>query len=92
MFENLESGDLYVTVVTEGGALLPGVTLTIKNVASDLERVTVTNEKGEERFLSIPASHYDLRAECEGFKPAFHPSIEIQAGHVTTVEVAMTPG
>ena len=54
MFVPLEGGALFVGAATEDGTPLSGVVLTIKNLASQLERITITNTEGTGRFLAIP--------------------------------------
>ena len=87
------SGALYVTVATDEGAPVPGVTLTIKNVTSQLERVTVTDAEGEARFqaIPIPPGGYGLYAEREGFKTVSKSNIEVFAGQETPVAITLSP-
>lgn len=51
-------------VVDPGGSALPGVRVTL---STSPPRTTVTNERGEFSFASIPAGTYEARFESSGF-------------------------
>jgi len=55
------------TVTDSGGAVLPGVTITVTNEATGLTRTTVTGERGAYRVSELPPGRYQLRAELPGF-------------------------
>ena len=48
-------------------AVLPGVTLTVRNIDTGVVRTTVSEGNGEYRFNGIPPGAYELRAELQGF-------------------------
>ncbi len=91
MFDTSESGALHIRVVSEEGDPLPGAILTIMNLASRLERVTITNAEGMARFRVIPPGGYDLRARSDGFNSATKSNIEVYAGQETDVVIALSP-
>jgi carboxypeptidase family protein len=49
-------------------AVMPGVTVTIRNAATGLERATVTDGAGQYVAASLPPGHYTILAHLEGFK------------------------
>jgi outer membrane receptor protein involved in Fe transport len=49
-------------------AVMPGVTVTIKNAATGLERTAVTDGAGQYVAASLPPGHYTAVAHLEGFK------------------------
>ena len=55
------------TVLDAQGAVLPGVTLTIRNVESGLTRTSVTDGGGSYRLGGLPPGRYDLSVELQGF-------------------------
>ena len=91
MYDTSESGALSIRVATEDGEPLPGVILTIKNQASQLERVTITNEEGVGRFRLIPPGGYDLRARLEGFSTVNTLDLEVYTGQDSSVAVTLVP-
>jgi hypothetical protein len=51
----------------EQGAVLPGATLTIRNVESGVERSAVSESDGRYRLQALPPGTYSLKAELQGF-------------------------
>ena len=49
------------------GAVVPGVTVTARNNATNAPRVVTTNESGIYSFLSLPPGAYTITAELSGF-------------------------
>src|SRR5262245_58453462 len=64
------------------GAVMPGVTVTIHNTATGIERSVVTSSAGEYVAPSLPPGHYALVAHLEGFQDQ---KLEIDAGPAQTV-------
>jgi hypothetical protein len=58
---------LYGEVVDGKGAVLPGVTVTLRHPKEGWKLVTVTNAQGQFRFLDLPSGVYDVDAQLEGF-------------------------
>ena len=56
------------TVADPTGAVVPGTTLTILNLATGVEASMQTNESGIYNFLNILPGEYQLSVEAEGFK------------------------
>jgi hypothetical protein len=86
-FAQLQTGNLFGSVVDEQGSALPGVTVTLSGQASP--QVQVTNAQGEFRFLGLGPATYQLRAELEGFSTVEYPNIVINIGRNTQVEVTL---
>src|SRR5688572_29728703 len=49
------------------GAVLPGVTLTLRNTETGLTRTNVTETDGRFRVGGLPPGPYSIRAELQGF-------------------------
>ena len=67
------------TVADEQGAVLPGVTLTIRNVETGLTRSSLSEGDGSYRISGLPPGRYDLSVELQGFS-----TVDVQ-GLVLTV-------
>ena len=61
------TGVIEGVVRDSGGAVLPGVTLSLQNQASGVTRTTVTDQAGVYRFPVLQPGTYTLRAEIQGF-------------------------
>src|SRR5262249_7969149 len=56
------------TVTDAQSAVMPGVTVTIKNAATGLERTAVTDGAGQYVAASLPPGHYAVVGHLDGFK------------------------
>jgi hypothetical protein len=56
------------TVVDATGALIPGVEVTAKNVATGVASSVLTNEGGTYRFPSLQPGNYEATASLQGFQ------------------------
>jgi len=57
------------TVSDATGALVPGVEVTAKNVATGVASMALTNETGTYRFASLQPGIYEVTAALSGFQP-----------------------
>src|SRR5580658_5718290 len=59
-----------VGVVTDPqGAVVPGVKVTVTNVATNVSSETSTDKDGFYQVLNLPIGTYQIRARHEGFRP-----------------------
>jgi len=72
------TGSVAVTVTDTDGGVLPGVTLTLRS--SSLSFEGTTNERGQYRFLVVPAGTYELRGGLSGFAPAAMSGLSVRFG------------
>ncbi len=56
------------TVTDTTGAVIPGATLTLTNLATNETVVRTSNEDGVFNFNALPADHFNLVVERQGFK------------------------
>jgi hypothetical protein len=84
----LQTGNLYGTVVDEENVSLPGVTLTLKDGGAP--QVQVSNSQGQFRFLSLPPGSYYLKAELEGYSTIDYPNISISVGQNTVIKITLS--
>jgi len=62
------TGQITGTVTDTTGAVLPGATITIRNVGTGLTRDTVTDPDGAFVFPDLLAGTFDLNVSLQGFK------------------------
>jgi hypothetical protein len=86
------NGAIEGTVTDTSGGVLPGVTVTVSNLDTGLERSMVTNEKGLYRALLLPLGNYRVVAELQGFKKYEQTGVKVSVGDVAVVNVAMAVG
>lgn len=84
----LQTGDLFGSVVGNDGQPLPGVTVTLEGSGSP--RVQTTDTEGAFRFPGLYPGIYKLTAELQGFSTLEYPDIAIRIGGNTEIEVTMS--
>jgi hypothetical protein len=70
-------------------AVLPGVTVTATNLATNQSRSVVTNEEGRYTLAGLPPGRYSLQAELSGFASFIRPELTVNVGSVVTLDVVM---
>src|SRR5262249_15165150 len=77
-------------VVTDAsGAILPGVTVTIKGPAIVGTQTSVTNDKGLYRFAALPPGDYSLTFSLSGFATLNREALRAGVGAVVEENVAL---
>ena len=64
--------------VTEG--VLPGATVTAKNVDTGVTATVLTNETGVYSFASLPPGEYEVSAGLDGFQTATTTDVKLGGG------------
>ena len=72
------TGTMQGTVTDKSGAALPGVTVTIRNVDTGLERVVVTSPAGAYSAPFLPVGRYNVSADLSGFSPMRHNNVGVE--------------
>jgi len=68
---------------------VPGATVTLRDAATGFTRTTRTNANGIFRVRDLPPGIYTLSAAHQQFEPLERTGIELTAGEVVTVEIAL---
>src|SRR5262245_34759923 len=76
------TGTLQGAITDTQNAVMPGVTVTIKNTATALERTTVTDSAGQYVAASLQPGHYTVTAHLDGFQEQ-KAEIDIQPAQTT---------
>jgi hypothetical protein len=83
------TGDLRGVVTDESGAVLPGVTVTIRGRAVPGAPTTVSNESGVYRFPSLPPGSYDVTSELAGFATTTQTGVQVSLGSSAELNIQM---
>src|SRR5438128_10916344 len=62
------SGTILGTVIDPQGAVIAGVTVSVKNLDTQRQRQVVTDGSGYYRVETLPVGRYEVRAERQVFK------------------------
>src|SRR6059036_301487 len=83
------SGKTNGRISDPSGAVLPGVTVTLKSPAIQGARNVLTDETGNYRFILLPPGTFSVTYELPGFKTLIREGVIVQVGVTTTVNVSL---
>jgi hypothetical protein len=79
--------------ITDGtGGPLPGVSVAIRNVATNVTANAVTDGKGFYRIPYLNVGTYDVTAKLDGFQTSARRGVDVRVGDVLTVDLPLTMG
>ncbi|HJW93484.1 MAG TPA: carboxypeptidase regulatory-like domain-containing protein [Thermoanaerobaculia bacterium] len=84
------TGVIEGTVVDASGAVLPGVTVTVRNTATNYEQTVVTDRDGRFRGVLLPLGPYEVGASLEGFGKQLQKGLQLQVGQTLTTSFKLT--
>jgi outer membrane receptor protein involved in Fe transport len=82
-------GTIEGTVTDQSGAVLPGVTVTVRNTATGVARDTTTDATGLYRAPLLPVGPYEVAAAMSGFSTTRRPGLTLTIGQTLTVDIQM---
>ena len=86
------TGTISGTVHDSTGAVIPGVAVTTRNVATGASRSAVTDAQGRYRIANVEPGEYELRAALTGFRTAVRSSLIVTVGGTTETDLELTVG
>jgi hypothetical protein len=86
------SGSLSGVVKDPNDAVIPGASVTVKNIATNLTRSVVSNEDGRWTITLLPVGQYTVSYEKEGFKKAVSGNIDVEAAVTRNVDATLEVG
>ncbi|HEX7180943.1 MAG TPA: carboxypeptidase regulatory-like domain-containing protein [Thermoanaerobaculia bacterium] len=83
------TGVIEGTVTGAEGEPLPGVTVTLRNTATNYEQVATTDEDGRFRAVLLPLGPYRITATLEGFATLVRTGIDLAVGQTINLRLPM---
>jgi hypothetical protein len=82
--------DLSGAALDPSGAVLPGATVSLKNVKTGLTRTEVTDEKGRYHFIALPVvGEYTVKIELAGFGAEERSGLVFQANTKPVIDFTL---
>src|SRR5690349_21457677 len=78
--------------VKDPQGVIPGVTVTLVNEATNVSRETVSNSVGEYSFPALDPATYTIRASVQGYKTFERKGIRIGTQQFLTLDVQLDLG
>ncbi len=76
-------------VVDQSKGVLPGVTVTAKNVATNSITTTVTDESGHFTVIRLQPGTYNVDVSLSGFAPYSRSNVVVEVGRVTNLDITL---
>ncbi len=86
------TGQLNGVVTDNRGDALPGATVTVTNVATNLSRTTITGVDGFFSAPLLPPGDYRVAATLEGFSPLTREGVRVSAAETARVDLVLAVG
>ncbi|MFB3855068.1 MAG: carboxypeptidase regulatory-like domain-containing protein [Vicinamibacterales bacterium] len=86
------TSELRGRVLDQQGAVLPGVTVTIRNEDTGMFRETISNADGSYFISAVTPGRYEITAGLEGFKKFVRPGVVLEVGKTQSVDVQLEIG
>ncbi len=80
------------TVEDPNRSLLPGVTITLRNVDTALTRTAATGPEGRYVMAGLPPGVYELRAELASFKPHVRRGLQLTIAQALVLNLTLEVG
>src|SRR5687767_12183893 len=88
----LQSGRVVGTIYDSQRAGIPGATVTVMNVATNLARSTVTDSEGNYVITPLDPGTYNVSAEMPGFQKTVRNGLTLTVGQAARVELELNLG
>src|SRR6059058_5410218 len=86
------TGVIFGDVKDSSGAVLPGVEITVLNLATNQSRTAITNESGAYNVPLVPIGKYNVSASLPSFKTQIRSGIEIQVDQRAKIDFTLAVG
>lgn len=77
------------TIVDAQGGVLPGVTITARNLETGVVRTDVTTETGTYRLRAVPPGRYEITAELSGFQTNIRTGVVLTVGSEASIDFTL---
>src|SRR5256712_967716 len=91
-FAQTSTATILGTVKDTSGALIPGVSITVKHTESGLTRTVVSGERGGYNVPFLPVGPYELTTTMPGFKQQVRSGINLVVGQEAVVDLTLEVG
>ncbi len=85
-------GAINGTVSDTSGGVVPKVTVTAKNLATNLVVTAVTQDNGAYNITNLPIGTYSVTFSKSGFKSEVHTEVLVRSDRAVTLNATLEPG
>lgn len=88
----MTTGTILGTVTDETGGVIPAAVVTARNIATNLERGTTSNEVGNYTLSNLPLGDYTLTAQAPSFQTFVREGLQLQVLQRMRIDIALQIG
>src|SRR2546422_208731 len=92
VYAQVTTGTISGVVQDATGAVIPGVTVTAKNLGTGIARTITTDEGGRYAAPNLTLGDYEVQAELPGFQTEVRSGITLTVGRTAVVNFALKVG
>ncbi|HEX8773640.1 MAG TPA: TonB-dependent receptor [Pyrinomonadaceae bacterium] len=85
----ITTGVIEGSVVDQAGAVVPGVSVEVKNLGTNFVKTLTTSEDGRFVFLQLPPGDYSLTASKQGFATLVQERFPLTVGQAISLSLSM---
>src|SRR6202050_423367 len=86
-----DQGEIRGTISDSRGAVIPGASVTLVDVGTNVAQKTTSNDHGLYVFTALHAANYRMLVESNGFGPVEKAGIALDVNQQTTLNVTLKP-
>jgi hypothetical protein len=86
------TADLTGTVVDPNGAVVPGASVTARNLGTGIARTVTTSEDGTYRLIALPPGDYEVTSDAQSFKKVVISPVKLTVGQSAQLRINMEVG
>ena len=83
------TGSIAGTISDEKGAVIPGATVTVRNIATNETRTARTDDDGRYRVSNMSVGEYEISVEGSGFAKHVRTGVSLVLNQAAVVDVEM---
>src|SRR5213594_1946681 len=91
-FAQTSTAAILGVVKDASGALVPGVSITVKHTESGLTRTAISSERGGYNLPLLPVGAYEITTTMPGFKQVVRSGINLVVGQEAVVDLTLEVG
>src|SRR5262249_55145115 len=85
------SGDIKGTVTDATAAVVPGATITVRNIDTGVERSAVSDPMGSFRFFLLAPAEYEVQVQVPGFSIYTRRPVQVTVGETVSIDAVLQP-
>ena len=90
-FAQATTGTITGTVSDQTAAIVPGVTVTVRNTQTNITRTTQTSDVGRYSFPALPIGNYEVKFEQPGFGTIVREAVVLTLNQTAVVDAVISP-